>query len=76
MSAIEKEANTNRKAGDSPSRRAAALAGRIEEGAALLADFAEGLSDEQWQTPVSETDRRAVGIIVHHVARSHLKNRL
>ena len=48
--------------------RAAALADRIEEGAALLASFAEGLTDAEWRTPVSETDRRPVGVIVHHVA--------
>ena len=50
------------------SKRAAALADRIEEGAATLAAFAEGLSDTEWRTPVSATDRRSVGIIVHHVA--------
>ncbi len=60
MSATEK--------GIKPSRRAAALAKRIEQGAALLAEFAEGLSDEQWQQAASETDRRPVGVIVHHVA--------
>jgi len=50
------------------SRRSALLADRIEEGAALLAAFAEGLSEEEWRTPVSRTDRRSVGLIVHHVA--------
>jgi len=49
-------------------RRASLLADRIEEGAALLAAFAEGLSEEEWHTPVSTTDRRSVGLIVHHVA--------
>jgi DinB superfamily len=50
-------------------RRAEALADRIEEGAAGLAAFAEGLSDTEWNTPVSSgTDRRPVGVIVHHVA--------
>jgi hypothetical protein len=44
------------------------LADRIEEGAAGLATFAEGLSEAEWLTPVSETDRRPVGVIVHHVA--------
>lgn len=69
MSAIEKEvkADANCKVVASASRRAAALAERIEEGAALLAAFAEGLSDEEWHTPASETDRRPVGVIVHHV---------
>src|SRR5581483_5916895 len=50
------------------SRRSPLLADRIEEGAALLAAFAEGLSEEEWRTPVSRTDRRSVGLIVHHVA--------
>src|SRR5262245_30094399 len=48
--------------------RAQALADRIEEGAAGLAAFAEGLSEAEWRTPVSATDRRSVGVIVHHVA--------
>ncbi len=49
-------------------RRAELLADRIEEGAAGLAAFAEGLSEAEWRTPVSGTDRRPVGVIVHHVA--------
>ena len=53
---------------DTTSRRAAALADRIEEGAAGLATFAEGLSEAEWLTPVSATDRRSVGVIVNHVA--------
>jgi hypothetical protein len=40
-------------------RRSELLANRIEQGAAGLAAFAEGLS---------ESDRRPVGVIVHHVA--------
>ena len=48
--------------------RSAALAERIEEGAARLAEFVKGLSRVQWLTPVSPTDRRSVGVIVHHVA--------
>ena len=50
------------------SRRAELLAGRIEEGAAGLAAFAEGLSEMEWRTPVSASDQRSVGVIVHHVA--------
>jgi len=50
------------------SRRAELLADRIEEGAAGLAAFAEGLSEAEWLEPVSGTDRRPVGVIVHHVA--------
>jgi len=49
-------------------KRAAALADRIVEGAELLASFAEGLTDAEWSTPVSPTDKRTVGVIVHHVA--------
>ena len=48
--------------------RSSLLADRIEAGAALLAAFAEGLSQEEWDTPVSATDRRPVGLIIHHVA--------
>ena len=33
-----------------------------------MAAFAAELSEEEWQTPVSATDRRTVGVIVHHVA--------
>ena len=50
------------------SRRAELLAARIEEGAAALAEFAKGLSDVEWGTHTSPTDRRTVGQIVNHVA--------
>ena len=54
----------------SSSRRAEALADRIEEGGAILAAFAETLSDAEWQAPgsVGGSDRRSVGVVVHHVA--------
>lgn len=52
----------------SAGRRAELLADRIEEGAAGLAAFAESLSEKEWRTPVSSTDHRTVGVIVHHVA--------
>ena len=48
-------------------RRAELLADRIEEGAAGLAAFTEGLSEAEWRTPVSRSDLRPVAIIVHHV---------
>jgi CRISPR/Cas system-associated exonuclease Cas4 (RecB family) len=48
--------------------RAESLADRIEEGAAGLAAFAEGLSEAEWRTPCGGTDGRSVGVIVHHVA--------
>jgi hypothetical protein len=70
MSAIAKETQTTAtdKVVGSMGRRAQALADRIEEGAAALADFAEGLSEADWHTRVSATDGRSVGVIVHHVA--------
>ncbi|HEX5229534.1 MAG TPA: methyltransferase domain-containing protein [Bryobacteraceae bacterium] len=50
--------------------RASLLADRIEQGAAELAAFAETLSDAEWSAPMPghATDRRAIGIVVHHVA--------
>jgi hypothetical protein len=53
------------------SRRTELLAARIEEGAAELAAFAEGLSEEEWRTPVSGSDARTVGVVVHHVANMY-----
>lgn len=52
---------------DIGSKRADALADRLEQGAGALRSFAEGLSDEEWKTPVVP-DGRPVGVIVHHVA--------
>jgi hypothetical protein len=48
-------------------RRANALAERLEQGARALAETASSLSDAQWQTPIPG-DGRKVGVIVHHVA--------
>lgn len=48
-------------------RRANTLAERIEIGAANLAEFAERLSDREWQAEVPG-DGRTVGVIIHHVA--------
>jgi hypothetical protein len=39
-------------------RRAESLAVRIEEGAAGLTAYAEGLSEADWGSPISPTDRR------------------
>ena len=52
-------------------RRAELLADRIEEGAALLADFVEGLSEAEWRTRASRTDSRSIGVVVHHVASAY-----
>jgi len=49
------------------SKRTEALAARLEEGARALAEFAEGLTDAEWQTPILPDGRKA-GVIVHHVA--------
>ena len=48
------------------SLRADALARRLEEGAALLAEFADRLTEAEWKTRVR--DGRTVGVVVHHVA--------
>jgi DinB superfamily len=48
--------------------RAELLANRIEEGAATLAGFVERLSEDEWRLPVSPTDHRSIGVVVHHVA--------
>jgi hypothetical protein len=49
------------------SKRANAIADRIEQGANALADFIEGLSEAEWQTIVPD-EERSVGVLVHHVA--------
>jgi len=53
-----------------PSRRAEALAERLERGARMLADFAITLTDAQWQTRLPK-DHRKIGTIVHHVASQY-----
>ena len=52
------------------SKRAGLLADRIEQGAAALASFAEGLSDSEWRSVVP-VDGRTVGVTVHHVANMY-----
>jgi hypothetical protein len=49
------------------SRRAEALAVRLEQGARALADLAGTLTDAQWHVRIPK-DGREVGVIVHHVA--------
>jgi hypothetical protein len=70
MSISAKGAPTERESGPRQSRRATRLADRIEEGAALLAAFAEGLSEQEWRAPADAngSDQRPVGVIVRHVA--------
>jgi DinB superfamily len=62
------ETTATNKTRSSTGRRAELLADRIEEGATGLAAFAQGLSESEWRIPMSSTDRRPVGVIVHHVA--------
>jgi len=47
--------------------RSEALAARLEAGAAELAEYAEALSEAEWQTHLPK-DGRKVGVVVHHVA--------
>src|SRR5712691_1311080 len=49
------------------SRRANALADRLEQGARLLAYFAGSLTEEEWEIRIPG-DGRKVGVVVHHVA--------
>ena len=65
---VEPQTGETNKIAGSTHRRAQVLAERIEEGAARLAEFAETLTEAEWRTPVSGSDRRPVGVIVHHVA--------
>ncbi len=55
---------------DRMSRRAEALAERIEKGAEGLAAFADTLSDTDWKKVVPP-DGRTVGVIVHHVGNMY-----
>ncbi len=52
------------------STRSEALADRIERGAQVLASFAEGLSDAEWET-IIPNEGRTVGVLVHHVASAY-----
>jgi hypothetical protein len=49
------------------SRRAEALAVRLEAGARALAAVADALTEAQWQTRIPG-DGRTAGVLVHHVA--------
>jgi hypothetical protein len=49
------------------SRRASALADRLEQGARALEAVASALTTTEWQTRVPK-DGRTIGVVVHHVA--------
>jgi hypothetical protein len=71
MNTIATETQTSNEFKTKNAGRAAALADRIEEGAALLAAFAETLTDEEWNIAVTSHDKRKIGVIVHHVANMY-----
>ena len=48
-------------------KRSNALAERLEQGALELENFANELTEAQWQTR-GPKDARKVGVVVHHVA--------
>ncbi len=50
--------------------RSSVLAERLEQGASALAAFAATLTDAEWETALI-TDRRTVGIVVHHVGNMY-----
>lgn len=49
------------------SQRSDRLADRLEQGARELAEFANTLTDAEWQTRLAG-DGRKIGVVVHHVA--------
>jgi hypothetical protein len=49
------------------SRRANALADRLEQGAGALATFATALTEAEWEIRIPG-DGRKIGVVVHHVA--------
>jgi hypothetical protein len=52
---------------NSATRRAGALADRLEQGARALIAVASGLGDAEWQIRIPG-DGRKIGVVVHHVA--------
>ena len=49
------------------SKRTEVLATRLEQGALALANFANALTDAEWEMRVPH-DGRKIGVVVHHVA--------
>jgi len=66
MNAIVKETQAAQPA--SPSRRAESLASRSKKALTAWLLLPKGFSESEWRTPVSGSDRRSVGAVVHHVA--------
>ena len=65
MSTVSMESETRSAAAN---RQAEALAQRLEQGARALAEFAATLTDTEWRAPFGSSDKRKIGVIVHHVA--------
>ena len=65
MSTVSMESETRSAAAN---RQAEALAQRLEQGARALAEFAATLTDTEWGAPFGSSDKRKIGVIVHHVA--------
>ena len=65
MSTVSIESETRSAAA---SQQAEALAQRLEQGARALAEFATTLTEAEWRTPFGSSDKRKIGVIVHHVA--------
>lgn len=61
---------TNRNNGTQKQKvsRAESLGNRILEGAAALTEFVQTISDAEWNRPMSSSDSRTIGVVVHHVA--------
>ena len=62
-----RDKQTKKKGVKSMSKRAEALAARVELGARELIAFVEGCSDAEWEAYVPDEGRTA-GVLVHHVA--------
>jgi hypothetical protein len=67
---VSRETKSPRSIEGTTSRRAEALAERLERGAAALAALAGGLSDNEWQTRLPK-DGRKIGVVIHHVASAY-----
>src|SRR4026207_1046165 len=65
MSMVSMESETRSAAA---SQQAEALPQRLEQGARALAAFARTLTEAEWRTPFGSSDKRKIGVIVHHVA--------
>src|SRR5579862_3684273 len=65
MSSVSTQADP---ASAAASKRSKLLADRLEQGARELAALASTLSEAEWGMPVGRTDKRTIGVIVHHVA--------